>query len=114
MIAAVVQCQMREKGNSWDKSNMTKREVIRMVLEHRRPPYVPWSFSFTYEAMQKLTAHYGRDRLDDVLAPHLLGLGSGIGFFEDLGGDRFRDVFGVVWDRTVDKRWTASTPSSPR
>jgi uroporphyrinogen decarboxylase len=82
---------------------MTKREVIRMVLEHRRPPYVPWSFSFTYEAQEKLAAHYGRDELDDVLAPHLLGLGSGIGFFEDLGNDRFRDVFGVTWDRTVDK-----------
>ena len=30
-------------------------------------------------------------------------LGSAIGFFEDLGADRVRDVFGVVWDRSIDK-----------
>ena len=37
------------------------------------------------------------------LQNHLLKLGSDIGFFEDLGNDRVRDVFGVVWDRRVDK-----------
>ena len=33
---------------------MTRREIIRSVLEHKRPPYVPWSFGFTKEAKQKL------------------------------------------------------------
>jgi uroporphyrinogen decarboxylase len=32
-----------------------------------------------------------------------LGLGNDIGFFADLGNDRVRDGFGVVWDRSVDK-----------
>ena len=26
-----------------------------------------------------------------------------IGFFEDVGSDCVRDVFGIVWDRSVDK-----------
>lgn len=82
---------------------MTKREIIRMVLEGERPPYVPWSFSFTIEAREKLTAHYGTDELMDVLGNHLLGLGSDIGFFEAIGEDCVRDVFGVVWDRSIDK-----------
>ena len=45
----------------------------------------------------------GTDDIEDVLAGHLLGLGSGIGFFEDIGNSRVRDVFGVVWDRSADK-----------
>ena len=81
---------------------MTKREVIRTVLEGRRPPYVPWSFSFTREANEKLQAHYGRKDLEAVLQNHLLGLGNAVGFFDDIGSGRVRDVFGVVWDRTVD------------
>jgi uroporphyrinogen decarboxylase len=82
---------------------MTKRDVIRMALEGQRPPYVPWSFGFTHEAAEKLQRHYGQTDVQDVLQNHLVGLGSGIGFFEDLGGDRVRDVFGVEWDRSVDK-----------
>ncbi|OFW68483.1 MAG: uroporphyrinogen-III decarboxylase-like protein [Actinobacteria bacterium RBG_13_63_9] len=82
---------------------MTKREVVRMVLDGHRPPYVPWSFGFTKEATAKLQEHFGRPDLEDVLQNHLLKLGSDIGFFEEIGGDCVRDVFGVVWDRSVDK-----------
>jgi uroporphyrinogen decarboxylase len=38
-----------------------------------------------------------------VFQNHLLKLGSDIGFFEDIGNQRVRDVFGVVWDRSLDK-----------
>jgi uroporphyrinogen decarboxylase len=83
---------------------MTKRETVRAVLEHKRPPYVPWSFGFTQEAKEKLLEHYGAQAdLDEALDNHLLRLGSDIGFFEELGGNLFRDVFGVVWDRSIDK-----------
>lgn len=82
---------------------MTKRDVIRTVIEGGRPPYVPWSMGFTYEAAEKLKAHFGVDDLGPVLDNHLLDLGNGIGFFTDEGNNRFRDVFGVVWDRSVDK-----------
>ena len=82
---------------------MTKREVTKLVLDGQHPPYVPWSFSFTSEAREKLVQHFGTSELEDVLHNHLLNLGSGIGFFEDVGHDRVKDVFGVVWDRSVDK-----------
>ena len=82
---------------------MTKREVIKTVLDGKKAPYVPWSFGFTLEARAKLAAHYGENRLEDELDNHLLALGNGIGFFDELGNDRFRDAFGVVWDRSVDK-----------
>ncbi len=82
---------------------MTKREVIKTVLDHEKPPYVPWSFKFTKEPRHMLQEYYGVEDLDPVLGNHILQLGSDIGFFEDLGNDRFRDVFQVVWDRTIDK-----------
>lgn len=82
---------------------MTKREVIKTVLDGDRPPYVPWSFGFTMEARERLVQHFGTNELEPILHNHLLVLGNDIGFFEDLGSNRVRDVFGVVWDRSVDK-----------
>ena len=64
---------------------------------------MPWSMGFTKEAKEKLQRHYGCDDIEGPLQNHLLKLGSDIGFFTDLGNDRVQDVFGVVWDRSVDK-----------
>ncbi|MDR0326970.1 MAG: uroporphyrinogen decarboxylase family protein [Planctomycetaceae bacterium] len=82
---------------------MIKREVVKAVLDGNMPPYVPWSFSFTQEAAEKLKEHYGTNDLERPLDNHLLGLGNDIGFFDDLGDDLFRDHFGVVWNRKADK-----------
>jgi uroporphyrinogen decarboxylase len=82
---------------------MTEREIVRMTLRGERPPYVPWSFRFTQEAKSALSAHLGTANLERAVGNHILELGSDIGFFEDLGDDRVRDVFGAVWDRSVDK-----------
>jgi uroporphyrinogen decarboxylase len=82
---------------------MTKREVIQAVLAGQTPAYVPWSCGFTKEAMAKLEEHFKPVGMEEALQNHLLKLGSDIGFFTDLGEDHVQDVFGVVWDRTIDK-----------
>ena len=82
---------------------MTKRDVVLAALGGEAPPYVPWSMGFTVEAAEKLRAYYSPRTLEDVLDNHLGGAGSGVGFFTDLGDDHVRDVFGVVWDRRIDK-----------
>ena len=82
---------------------MTKRDVVTAVLQGRRPPYVPWSFGFTHEAAEELMAHYGTHDLDRAVGNHLLGFGSPVGAFADIGNDCVRDVFGVEWDRSIDK-----------
>jgi uroporphyrinogen decarboxylase len=74
-----------------------------MALEGEAPPYTPWSFGFTFEAQEKLTRHFGTNDLTDCVGNHIVRLGNDIGFFEDIGNDRFKDVFGVVWNRSVDK-----------
>ena len=82
---------------------MTERDIIRLVLDGERPPYVPWSYKFTKEAADLLVEHYGTDDLEEVVGNHLMRLGNDIGFFEDVGDDLVRDAFGVVWDRSIDK-----------
>jgi uroporphyrinogen decarboxylase len=81
----------------------TKREIIHQVLEGQRPPYVPWSCGFTIEARTKLQAYFAPLEFEAAVDNHMLKLGSDIGFFTDLGHDRYQDVFGVVWDRSIDK-----------
>jgi uroporphyrinogen decarboxylase len=82
---------------------MNRREVVRAVLEGRRPPYTPWSFGFTEEAREKLQAHLGPVDLESALGNHLLQLGGNAGCISPVGHDLVQDAFGVVWDRSVDK-----------
>jgi len=82
---------------------MDKRQVVRLAIEGHKVPYVPWHCGFTVEAADKLRKHFGQDDLERVLDNHFVKLGSDIGLFTDLGNYRLRDVFTVVWDRSVDK-----------
>ena len=82
---------------------MTRREVIKQVLDGGKPPYTPWSFKFTLEARKLLQDYYSIDDLDNVLYNHFLLLGNDYGFFDKIGNDLYRDVFGVVWNRSIDK-----------
>lgn len=82
---------------------MTKRDVVHSVLLARKPPYVPWSIGLTKEARNKLCHHYQCDDVEFPLGNHFLKLGSDVGLFTDLGDNRVQDLFGVTWDRTIDK-----------
>jgi len=82
---------------------MEKREIVKRALHFRDIPYVPWHFKFTVEAQEKLLNYLdGRD-IEDCLQNHLLEMGNDIGFFEYLGDNLCKDVFGVIWDRSIDK-----------
>ncbi len=82
---------------------MTLREVVKSVLSHNKPPYVPWQFQFTYEAREKLQQYFGTEDIGERVGNHFITLGNDIGFFDEIGNDRFIDMFGTIWDRTVDK-----------
>jgi len=83
-------------------NDMKRREVVRLVLDGKKPPYVPWSFGFTQEAWEKLNQH-GVEAYAPILQGHLVGYHGGIAPFEEIGNDVVRDAFGVEWDRSVDK-----------
>lgn len=82
---------------------MNKRDIIKLALSGQSVPYTPWSFKFTQEAEELLIAHYNTNDLEMAVDNHIVLLGSDIGFFEEIEKHHFRDVFGVVWDRTIDK-----------
>ena len=82
---------------------MTKREVVLEALAFRRPPYVPWSWGPTEQCAERLKAHLGTEDLSGFLDSHFVGVGAGVGRMTSLGDGLFRDAYGVVWDRTVDR-----------
>ena len=82
---------------------MTKREIVKLAIEHKKPSYVPWSYSFTIEAKEKLAVYYGTGDVETAVENHILELGDPVGFFEPYGENSVRDVFGVIWDRSIDK-----------
>ncbi len=82
---------------------MPKRDVVKLAVESKDVPYTPWSFAFTKEPAEMLQEHFGTRDIDPFLQPHIHGIGGGVGFFKDIGGGCVRDVFGVVWDKSVDK-----------
>ncbi len=82
---------------------MEKREIVKRSLAFKEIPYVPWQFKFTVEAKDKLLDYLNGKDIEDYLQNHILELGNDIGFFEYLGDNLYKDVFGVVWDRSIDK-----------
>jgi hypothetical protein len=99
----------RNRGDSAKESvHVTKRDIIRAVLEGKRPPYVPWACAFTDGARQKVCEHYGNDDLHAAVDNHVLFLNhvltrGAVAYFEELEGHRVRDPFGVVWNRRESK-----------
>jgi uroporphyrinogen decarboxylase len=77
--------------------------VVKLALEFRPPPYVPWQMGFTVEAREKLERHFGPADLEDALQNHFVELGDPVGFFAGIGPNLVQDAFGVVWDRSIDK-----------
>lgn len=82
---------------------MEKREVVRRALLFLEIPWVPWNFSFTAEAKAKLRNYTRGLEVEEFAGNHFVELGSDIGFFEQVGEFLYKDVFGVVWDRSIEK-----------
>jgi len=82
---------------------MDKRRIVLDTLEFRSVPYVPWAWGTTELCARRLEAHLGVDDLGDFLDSHFLDIGPDIGRFERIGKHLFRDAYGVVWDKSVDK-----------
>lgn len=82
---------------------MQKREIVTRALNFREIPYVPWHFKFTAEAREKVLNYLADRDIEEYLQNHILELGDDVGFFKHLGDDLYQDVFGVIWDRSIDK-----------
>ncbi|HBE01623.1 MAG: uroporphyrinogen-III decarboxylase-like protein [Spirochaetes bacterium GWF1_41_5] len=81
---------------------MSCKQVIIDVLSGKQPPYVPWNFSFTKDAQEKLITHFGIPDLNIVTRPHLAGV-SAYPPHIPVGNELYRDAYGVIWNRSRDK-----------
>ena len=84
-------------------SRPTKREVVIDALNFRPPAYVPWAWGPTHDCAERLKRHLGVADLGPFIDTHFLDLGHDFSVLVPLPDEHYRDIYGVVWDRRVDK-----------
>lgn len=83
--------------------NETYRNRVFEALARREPDRVPHHVGLTEPARRKLVAYLGTEDLESFLGNHLAIYSlRRMAPEESLGEGRFRDEFGVVWNRSVD------------
>jgi uroporphyrinogen decarboxylase len=83
---------------------MLPRERVWQSIRHRQPDRVPYHLSYTVPAREKLEAYYGTRDLDSALDNHLAKYKPRRpDAWQEVRPDYWRDEFGIVWNRTVDK-----------
>jgi uroporphyrinogen decarboxylase len=82
---------------------MTRREVVFETLAFRRPSYVPWAWDMTQICEQRVREYLGTDDPTDFIDSHFLDTGPTVRQFEKIAEYMYRDVYGVIWDRSIDK-----------
>lgn len=82
----------------------TSRERVWTSIRHSQPDRVPYYFSFTQVASRKLEVYYGTTDLDSTLDNDMVRYSiRRPALLQEVRPGFYRDEFGVVWNRTVDK-----------
>ena len=83
---------------------MTAKERVKMALRHEQPDICPYNIGFTQGAHEKMVAYYGDAEFVAKLGNHLAMLDPvPPDAWVEIQPDLWRDQFGVVWNRTIDK-----------
>jgi uroporphyrinogen decarboxylase len=82
----------------------TSRQRVWLCIQHSQPDRVPYYFSFTQPASHKLETYYGTRDLDSTLDNDIVRYSiRRPGLMQEIRPGFYRDEFGVLWNRTVDK-----------
>jgi len=81
---------------------MKKRDVVKLALEGKNVPYVPWAISFTKDAQEKLEKYLNVQNAYEYCDNSCQFISSSLPG-KNLGNENHQDVFGVVWDKSKDK-----------
>ncbi len=81
---------------------VTPRERVLTALAHHQPDRCPHQMGFTQVAAQKMAAYYGDPSWTSKIGNHFAVAAPALAWTEVRPG-YWRDGFGVVWNRTVDK-----------
>ena len=83
---------------------MTNRERVIASLAHRQPDKTPYCIGFTQKAHAKMVDYYGDPDFADKLGNCFTMLKTvRPDAWQETKPDLWRDQFGVLWDRSVDK-----------
>lgn len=80
---------------------MTERERVLEAVAHRDTDIVPYQLDFTQRAAEQTAEYLGDPDFMEKIGNHLAI--NDWGGFEEVRPNFFKDHFGVVWNRTVDK-----------
>ncbi len=83
---------------------MTPRERVYQAIEFRDTDIVPYHVTFTIPARERMAEYCGDPHFERGIGNHfaMLRLGA-LREWEEIRPGYLRDVWGVVWNRTVDK-----------
>ncbi len=85
-------------------TSTTPRDRVWQAIRHQEPDQTPWHVGYTVPMQRKLEAFFGTTDLDRVLGNHLARYRArSPDSVQEIRPGFFRDEFGVVWNRTVDK-----------
>ena len=93
----------------------TLRDRVLKALAHEPPDVTPWQIDLTIDARQSTAEYLDDPGFEAKIGNHLAGCEDG--FFIEVRPDYWRDNFGVVWNRTIDKdignpeEWLLKEPS---
>lgn len=83
---------------------MTPRDRVITALNHEQPDVTPWHITFTIPAHEKLSQLLDTDDLDRAVGNHFAKTEAvPAAGWKEIEPEFWRDEFGVIWDRTLDK-----------
>ncbi|MBN1400678.1 MAG: uroporphyrinogen decarboxylase [Anaerolineae bacterium] len=80
---------------------MTPRERVLTALSHQQPDVTPWQIDLTIDAHAQTAGFLGEPDFASCMGNHLAGYEDG--WFVEVRPHFWRDQFGIVWNRTIDK-----------
>ncbi|MCE5260217.1 MAG: uroporphyrinogen decarboxylase [Chloroflexi bacterium] len=81
--------------------NITPRERVLTALKHQQPDVTPWQIDLTIDAQTQTAAYLEDPNFVAKIGNHLAGCEDG--YFIEIEPGFWRDQFGIVWNRTIDK-----------
>jgi len=83
---------------------VTAKERVHIALRHEQPDKCPWHLDFTQVAHEKMVAYTGDPDFAAKIGNHLHFVRPvRPDAWQEIAPDFWRDQFGVVWNRTIDK-----------
>jgi uroporphyrinogen decarboxylase len=81
--------------------SLSPRDRVLLALRHEQPDVTPWQINLTADAHDR-TAHFLQDpHFAAKMGNHLASYSDG--WFEEVRPGFWKDQFGIVWNRTIDR-----------